>query len=130
MVSSMLRPEFNMRALLKLPLAVAAFFARIQPSHCDWIDLRRLAQRSPPRTIDSTERFQFKLRTVFWVTLLVAVLMVPVSEAVRIYLDIKHIYTVEWEQRKKEGRPLPGQLGYKRDPNPYRIPSSQPATPE
>jgi hypothetical protein len=64
-------------------------------------------------------RFQFRLSTLLWITLAVALLMVPVSAAVHVYLDLKHIYTVEWDQRKKDGRPLPGQAGYKRDPNPY-----------
>jgi len=114
------RSRFSIRTLLWPTLVVAAFLARISRNARDSIDLRRYAAMAPSRSIDSTERFQFRLRTLFWVTLLLALLMVPVSEAVRIYLDIKHIYTVEWEQRKKEGRPLPGEPGYKRDPNPYQ----------
>ena len=71
-------------------------------------------------------RFRFSLRTLLWVTLVVAVIMVPVSAAVRFYLDLKHIYTVESERLKREGKPLPGQRGYKRDPNPYRNDEGKP----
>lgn len=71
-------------------------------------------------------RFQFSLRTLLWVTLSVAVIMVPVSAAVQFYLDLKHIYTVELDRLKPEGKPLPGEPGYKRHPNPYRNDEAKP----
>ncbi len=59
------------------------------------------------------QRFQFRLRTLFWLLLAVGLLMVPVSEAVREYIRLKYIYTVEGPRLKAQGKPAPWEPEYK-----------------
>lgn len=57
---------------------------------------------------------QFRLRTLFWLTLAVGIAMMAVRAAILIYGDLRYIHTVNARTLHSEGKLAPGDPGYRR----------------